>query len=453
MSQLILTLAVLHGLVFCAADQSKSNATSKLLLVSFDGFRADYLTKYPLPNLRGFMEDGVLVEEVKNVFITKTLPNHYSIVTGLYAESHGIVSNVMYDSETRRVFNVSSYRESFWWEEATPIWVTNQLHGYRSGGAMWPGSDVRIHNSTPTYYLDYDRDVSFAQRVDNVTGWFTRPDDPINFAALYYEEPDRGGHRYGPDDYANMSEVMSAVDENVGYLVKKLKELKLWDTINVIITSDHGMAQCSEKRLIRLDACVGPGNYTLVEASAIGAIFPIGDADYVYKLLKNCHKNLKVYMKEDIPERYHYKHNSRIPPILLVADEGWFIVQNGSLPTLGNHGYDNSLPSMHPFLAARGPAFQKNSKINTINSVDIYPMMCRILGLPAEANNGSLSSTRCLLAGEWCVRVPEAVGIVLGAVMVLTTLTCLIILLRKKTPSPRQFSRLQFDDDDDPLIG
>ncbi|KAM8953271.1 bis(5'-adenosyl)-triphosphatase ENPP4 [Pelodytes ibericus] len=452
MSRAIFIFTFLHGLMLCTGNLAKSNTTSKLILVSFDGFRADYLSKYQLPNLQAFIKEGVLVEEVKNVFITKTLPNHYSMVTGLFAESHGIVANVMYDAQIHQTFNSSSYKDSFWWEEATPIWLTNQLYGHRSGAAMWPGTDVRIHNSTPTYYLNYNPNVTFAERVDNITSWFTKPDNPINFATLYWNEPDSSGHRYGPDDTQNMSLVLRAVDTNIGYLVSKLKELKLWDTVNVIITSDHGMAQCSQDKVIKLDPCIEPGNYTAVDMSTVAAILPITDEQYVYNLLKNCSPKMQVYLKKDIPDHYHYKHNRHIQPILLVADEGWFIVQNGSLPTLGNHGYDNRLPSMHPFLAARGPAFQKDYKFSTINSVDIYPMMCHILGLTELPNNGSLSRTKCLLVDEWCVRAPEAIGIVIGVILVLTTLTCVIVFLKKRMPSPRQFSRLEFQEDDDPLI-
>ncbi|CAH2245795.1 bis(5 -adenosyl)-triphosphatase ENPP4 [Pelobates cultripes] len=453
MSRVIAILMFLHGLTFCTGDQSKSNTTSKLILVSFDGFRADYLSKFSLPNLQEFMKEGVLVEEVKNVFITKTFPNHYSIVTGLYAESHGIVANQMYDSENNKTFNTSTYKDSFWWDQATPIWLTNQLQGRKSGSGMWPGTDLINHNFTPSYYLNYDPNVNFSERVNNLTNWFMKPDNPINFALLYWHEPDSSGHRYGPDDASNMSKVLSAVDENVGYLMSKLKEFKLWDTVNVIITSDHGMAECSKDKVIKLDDCISRDKYILVDSSTIGAVLPVGDPQDVYTKLKNCSTNMQVYLKKDIPDHYHYKHNSRIQPILLVADEGWFIVQNGSLKTLGNHGYDNRLPSMHPFLAARGPAFQKNYKISTINMVDIYPMMCHILGLKEMPNNGTLSNTKCLLVDQWCIHVPEAIGIVLGSLMVLTTLTCIIIMLRKKISSPRQFTRLEFQDDDDPLIG
>lgn len=109
---------------------------------------------------------------------------------------------------------------------------------------------------------------------------------------------------------------------------------------------------------------------------------------------------------------------------------------------------------MHPFLAAHGPAFRKGYKQQTINIVDIYPMMCHILGLMPQPNNGTMSNVKCLLVDEWCINVPEAIGIVIGVLMVLTTLTCLVVIMKNRAPSLRPFSRLQLqEDDDDPLIG
>ncbi|KAM5165353.1 bis(5'-adenosyl)-triphosphatase enpp4-like isoform 1-T2 [Mantella aurantiaca] len=451
-------LTLVHGLALSAGEATNGSSPPKLILVSFDGFRADYLLNYSLPNLQEFINDGVLVREVTNVFITKTFPNHYTIVTGLYAESHGIVANSMFDSSTNQTFNLSSLTSKtnpVWWNEATPIWVTNQRMGRKSGSAMWPGSDVNIQNTTTNDFLPYNRKVPFTERVNNITAWMTRPNDPINFATLYFEEPDDSGHHFGPEDKGNMSKVLTAVDNNIGYLMSQLKEAKLWDTVNVIITSDHGMTQCSRERAIVLDNCIGRGNYTLVDPTPVAAILPLKEVNYVYNLLKNCSSHMKVFLKEEIPDRYHYKHNNRIQPIILVADEGWTIVQNGSSHiNLGNHGYDNRLHSMHPLLAAHGPAFHKNYKMDSMNSVDVYPMMCHILGLKPEANNGTLSNAKCLLADQWCIRLPEAIGIVMGVLMVLTTLTCIVIMLRKKLPSGRSFRRLTLqEDDDDPLIG
>lgn len=90
---------------------------------------------------------------------------------------------------------------------------------------------------------------------------------------------------------------------------------------------------------------------------------------------------------------------------------------------MGDHGYDNSLSSMHPFLAATGPGFRQNYKISSLQSVDIYPLMCRLLSVPPLPNNGTLTQARCLLAAEKCWDVPLMIGLVVGVLLVLTTIT------------------------------
>lgn len=77
-------LWVLLGLlavVTARHSDSQGSLPPPLLLVSFDGFRADYLKKFPMMNLKRFYSQGVLVEELNNVFVTKTFPNHYTLVT------------------------------------------------------------------------------------------------------------------------------------------------------------------------------------------------------------------------------------------------------------------------------------------------------------------------------------------------------------------------------------
>ncbi|XP_044275160.1 bis(5'-adenosyl)-triphosphatase ENPP4 [Varanus komodoensis] len=450
----LLLMFLVNGIIIFSGVNSAYESVPRLLLVSFDGFRADYLKKYKLPHLQEFIKDGVLVEQVINVFITKTFPNHYSIVTGLYEESHGIVANEMFDVVTKKRFSQFNDTDPFWWNEAIPIWLTNQWQENKtSASAMWPGTDVKIHNTTPHFFMQYNASVSFKERVENIITWLNNSNPAVTFATLYWEEPDKSGHKYGPEDTKNMNKVLQQVDELIGFLVQKLKFSKLWDEINIIITSDHGMAQCSQDRLIKLDKCIDRGSYVLIDRSPVAAVLP-HNKEYVYNLMKNCSPHMKVYLKEEIPDRYHYHHNARIQPIILVADEGWTIVQNETLPKLGDHGYDDSLPSMHPFLAAHGPVFRKGHTQKTIRTVDIYPMMCHILGLTPQPNNGSLSNAKCLLADQWCINVPEAIGIVIGVFMVLTTLTCLIIIMKNRTPSLRPFSRLQLqEEDDDPLIG
>nr|XP_056712902.1 ectonucleotide pyrophosphatase/phosphodiesterase family member 5 [Euleptes europaea] len=401
----------------------------RVLLVSFDGFRWDYIYKFPTPNFHDVIKNGVHVEQITNVFITKTYPNHYTMVTGLYAESHGIVANEMYDpilNETFSMNHMTIYNSKFW-EDAYPVWITNQMQGHRSGAAMWPGTDVKIHGVFPTRYMLYNESVSFEERVAKLIEWFMS-EEPINFGLLYWEEPDEMGHRLGPDN-PRMKSVITEIDNLLSYLVQELKRAKLWDTLNVVVTSDHGMAQSSTDRIIELDQYVGRDLYTMIDHSPDVAILPVeGKLDDVYNSLVKAHPHMTVYKKEEIPSRLHYRHSSRIQPILAVADEGWEIFQNKSDRfELGNHGYDNTLPDMHPIFLAHGPAFRKNISKQTMDSTDLYPLLCYLLGIEPLPNNGSLDNVKDLLVSE-APQNPQGtsqeesyayfIGVFLGSVLV-----------------------------------
>ncbi|KAL2082259.1 hypothetical protein ACEWY4_022077 [Coilia grayii] len=378
---------------------SRQEKRGKLLLVSFDGFRWDYINRVPTPNFDAIMKEGVQVERVVNTYITKTLPNHYTLVTGLHAESHGMVANEMFDQHHNRSFSMEgqSAYEPRWWEEAVPLWVTNQRAGGRSGAAMWPGSDVEIHGVYPTHYVPYNASVPFQTRVEKLLSWFSGP-EPIDFGVLYWEEPDESGHNLGPESPL-LDVVIADIDEKLGFLLEELKRAGLYDDINLIVTSDHGMTQLSSEKIIELDSYVSRDLYTWVDKSPVVGIIPKeGAFDEVYSSLLNANPNLYVYKREDIPEHYHYSHNERIMPILLEAREGWTIVPNKTRKImLGNHGYNNSLASMHPVFVARGPAFQSGYTKDTMCSVDLYPLMCYILGVRPLPNNGSLASVQDLL--------------------------------------------------------
>lgn len=244
--------------------------------MSFDGFRWDYIDRVPTPNFRVLIDKGVTVDQVENAYITKTLPNHYSLVTGLYAETHGIVANEMYDPAWNQSFSMEtdSIYDSRWWEEAVPLWVTIQKAGGRSGAAMWPGTDVKIHGVLPTQYLPYNASVSFETRVERIIEWFSAPQgEAVDFGLLYWEEPDESGHKYGPES-SYMDEVIVGIDEKLGFLINELKKAGLYDKVNLIVTSDHGMTQLFTHKIIELDEYVSRDLYTWVDKSPVVGILP-----------------------------------------------------------------------------------------------------------------------------------------------------------------------------------
>lgn len=92
-------------------------------------------------------------------------------MTGLYAESHGILASSMYDPVSHKHFSIGNDTDPMWWNEAQPLWITALDSGYKTATMMWPGSDVIIGNRTATHFLPYNPNVTFKQRLGNVTEW------------------------------------------------------------------------------------------------------------------------------------------------------------------------------------------------------------------------------------------------------------------------------------------
>ena len=285
-------LVIFTVLIYHCFDLAYSHTEHPLLLlVSFDGFRWDYLHKVKClkgrqtPNFDKLIETGVFVQNgVKNAYITKTFPNHFSIVTGLYEESHGVIGNTMYDPKFDKYFNIknaSNVADTFWFDNGEPmysgfpepIWLTNQntggKHPRRSGVMFWPGSEAK--NMTAYHFMKYDPDLPNKERIDTVVNWFATEDNPINLGLLYFSEPDHTGHSVGPDSEA-MIDLIVTLDELVGYLVQKLQEGRLWSRMNLIITSDHGMAEVKE--VIALDDIVDKSLYENINGGPVWNILP-----------------------------------------------------------------------------------------------------------------------------------------------------------------------------------
>lgn len=269
---LLLPVVSSHGLQQDALTEGRP----KLLLVSFDGFRWDYVDRVPMPNFFSIMNEGVMVKQVENIYITKTFPNHYTLVTGLYAETHGIVANEMFDPVLNRSFSTETETmyDPQWWEEAVPLWVSIQEAGGRSGAAMWPGSDVKIRGVFPNQFLRYNTSVPFETRVERIIQWFSAPkEEAVDFGVLYWEDPDKSGHLLGPQSPL-MDAVIAGIDEKLGFLMNELKKAGIYEKVNLIVTSDHGMVQLSPDHIIELDEYVSRDLYTWVDKSPVVGILP-----------------------------------------------------------------------------------------------------------------------------------------------------------------------------------
>jgi predicted AlkP superfamily pyrophosphatase or phosphodiesterase len=401
----LLLLAALAG--FPAAEPgAASDRPPTLILLSFDGWRWDYHDKAPAPNLRRLIAGGVRAERLIPVFPTKTFPNHYTVVTGLYPERSGVVGNSMRDPASGLAFKMSdrgAVSDSRWWG-GEPLWVTAERQGVASAVYFWPGSEALIGGVRPRFWKPYDESIPNAQRVREMLGWLDRPpSERPRLVIGYFSDVDTAGHRSGPLS-KEVAAAIASVDRTLGSLLDGLAARGLTGSTNVAVVSDHGMAETAPPRVITLDNFLPRGAATIVESGAYVGIDP-GDmtAEQIYKRLHGAHPRLRVFLREQTPAHWHFRSNPRIPTIVGVADEGWLAVSGlaaaaGSSFSKGNHGYDPQLASMHGLFVAAGPAFRRGATVPPLENVHLYNALCSALGLRPAPNDGDPALARGLLA-------------------------------------------------------
>jgi len=378
-----------------AAVEARAPVT---ILISIDGFRPDYLARGVTPHLSRLAATGVS-GAMRPAFPSKTFPNHWSIVTGMTPDHHGIVANSFEDAaRAKEVFTMFS-DDPFWWNVAEPIWVTAEKAGVRTATMFWPGANVAWggvrdpawpHDVTggtrPSDYQHFYEPVTGAQRVAAVIDWMRRPAATRpRFVTLYFDTVDSAGHQFGPGDPRTTAAV-AEVDARIGDLVAGLAELG--QPANLVIVADHGMAATSSDRVIALDTIVPAADARIVEAGPYATFVPLpGREAAVEAALLRRHPHMQCWRKGELPARFAYGKNPRVPPYLCLAENGWVTVKTAPAKpfTGGNHGFDNDAADMPALFVAHGPAFRGGQRIATIDTVDVAPLLRAVIGLPAGA--------------------------------------------------------------------
>uniref|UniRef100_A0A8C6UED1 Ectonucleotide pyrophosphatase/phosphodiesterase 7 n=1 Tax=Neogobius melanostomus TaxID=47308 RepID=A0A8C6UED1_9GOBI len=407
-------LCLLWATVALASPVSRQKQKQKLLLISFDGFRWDYDRDVDTPNLDQMAKDGVKAQFVTPPYLTITSPSHFTLLTGLYVENHGVIHNMWFNTSTSQTlpYYQTQFKNEWWDNGSLPIWITAQRQGLKTGSLHFPGTastydgeTAQVKEVEPMLY-NYKNETLWRQNTEKVMSWFR--DKDLDFISMYFGEPDGTGHRYGPES-PQVREMVKQVDRAVGYLRQTARSYGLEDRLNMIMTADHGMATVYRNGLVEeITLYKIPGfafkdlDFHILDYGPSGMLLPKpGMLDKVYAALKGAHPHLHVYKKEELPERLHFSKNERILPIILWADPGYVI--NGYFPVQfnkGEHGFDNEAMDMKAFFRAVGPAFAQGLEVGPFESVNIYPLMCHILGIQPEKNDGNLELTKHMLRDE-----------------------------------------------------
>ncbi|MCL1530248.1 ectonucleotide pyrophosphatase/phosphodiesterase [Xanthomonas nasturtii] len=383
-----------------------------LLLISIDGLRADMLDRGITPNLSQLAREGVRARWMTPSYPSLTFPNHYTLVTGLRPDHHGIVHNSMRDPALGSFWlsKPEAVGDARWWG-GEPVWVGVEKAGQHAATWSWPGSEAAIAGVRPTRWRHYEEHTGMDARVDEVRGWLAASGAARNrLVTLYFEHVDEAGHDHGPQsrEYADS---VRAVDAAIGRLLDGMQRDGTRGRTNIIVVSDHGMAEVAPGHAISVEAMAPPQIAGAVTDGQVIGFAPMpGQQAAAEASLLGKHAHYECWRKAQLPARWHYGSHPRIPAIVCQMHEGWDalfpdkLAKRAQQGMRGSHGFDPALPSMRAVFLAQGPDLAQGKTLPGFDNVDVYALMTRLLGIPAAPNDGNPATLLPAL------RVPPAAG-------------------------------------------
>ncbi len=389
LSMLLLVLfGSCHAQVITANENINSPETMQapyVVMVSLDGFRHDYAAKFGAINLLKMAADGLSTPAMIPSFPTKTFPNHYSLVTGMYPGTHGIVSNEFYDPErdrTYRVGNREAVQDSSWYG-GTPLWVLAEKQGMKSASYFWVGSEAPIQGIYPSYYSYFDDKVPHSTRINQAIDWLKLPPAKRpHFITLYFSPVDTEGHRHGPDS-DEVAAAVRSLDAELGILRQRLDSLGL--PLTLIITSDHGMTPITGKDPIILSELIALDKWKMASTSNILLMYnpKPEEVEAAYATLARDTTKFFTYKKGQLPAQYHFGQLPVTGDLVLVAKPPYSFRKSIVPPQAGgDHGYPYDIcPDMGAIFYAVGPRIAPREVAPSFESVHVYPFVAGLLGL------------------------------------------------------------------------
>ena len=290
-----------------------------------------------------------------------------------------------------------------WWG-GDYIWVTAEKQGQIAASYFFVGTETTIQGEAPTQWRTYNGKVPNIMRVDKILSYLDQPvEKRPTMLSMYFSTTDDVGHEFGPESEETKYAVWE-VDGYVERLVAGLKKRGIDRQVNIIITSDHGMAAVDQRNAVVMDDYFDTTDKKLADpiitTGEIWQIFPKpGKEDEIIDRLKPI-KNATCWRKSEIPARLNYSKGRRIAPIVCSSDLGWFMTTRERYDTQkksddfdktrGAHGYDNKYQEMQATFIGHGSAFKRGYVAEPFSNVEVYNLMCKILGLTPAKNDGEL---------------------------------------------------------------
>lgn len=373
-------------------------AAEYLILVSFDGFRADYLDLYDTPAFDRVMQRGVQAEGLIPPYPSLTFPSHFTIATGLWPESHGLVGNRFYDPIRDQEYNYRNPDDvgDGSWYSGEPIWSTAEKQGMVAASYFWVGSEAEIAGARPSHWYVFDGSVPGNEKVDQVVEWLGAPaDNRPHVITLYFSDVDGAGHANGPLS-AEVERAVARVDGYLDRLIRGISTLPHGDRVNLVLVSDHGMAETPVADAEFVDLSAFP-SARFVGGSAAASIFVDGSGDEIYAVYSSVRDQLpddvRVFLRTEAPEDFHISGTVRAGDIIIAPPIGVTVWPAGRDVSPGfTHGWYPDSPNMHGIFIASGPRIREGARLRAFPSVDVYPFLVELMGLESPEVDGSLDT-------------------------------------------------------------
>lgn len=435
-----------------------------LLFISFDGFRHDYISPTYTPHLFQLSKQASL-GHMESLYITKTFPNHFSMVTGLYEDEHQIINNKMFDPRLNETFQPGVSSQAWWNPSGTtiPIWVANQLFAEELGqkrysaSMMYPGTSTSYQNILPTHFQDFNTVRNWTLNIDTVINWLKDPERPANLVTMYFDDPDATAHAHGPWGQQTL-EAVSRIDTAAGYLIKRLQDSDLLHRTNIIFVSDHGMAEV--KNVVYLSDTMDTSKFELYGATPDWSVFVKPEfrnqKSKIFRdlLLASKKNHYRIYKRSDVPAEYHYSKSPRIGDFFILVEEKYDLYKERpekvkDYPEVwGNHGWKPTDRDMRPLFMAYGPSFRQDYyHTEPFPNIDLFPLMVFLLDLPSERlpNNGSLARIIDIIDGihfkdgkassggiiAAVIRVASAISVAIAIAIAIVGAITIVVAIRK----------------------
>lgn len=377
-----------------APNSAKARKAHYVVLVSLDGFRWDYPTKWRTPHLLKMAEEGASAPEgMIPSYPSLTFPNHYTLVTGLYPEHHGIVDNEFLDparNYERYYYKDSKITDDGSWYRGVPLWSLAERNKMRAASMFWVASNAKIAGKRPSYWIPFDDKFDDEKRIEQVVEWLSLPEaERPHLITLYYSDVDHAGHDFGPDS-DECRDAVHHLDVLMGELEEKLKATGL--PVDMIVVADHGMVRFTDRKWVSVDKLVD-----LRDAKTAGQnIYPKDEAEKrrIYKELKTLNDpRFTAYRLKDVPKPLDFNANPREGDPVVVPLDLYPVTASAKaaeVKGVGGHGFDPArVPEMKAIFFAAGPDIKPGVKLASFTNVNVYDFVCGILGLKPAKNDGN----------------------------------------------------------------